>query len=219
MLERRRPEHVKLVRRLVLLAQSLDQPAGHRAERHVILGAGPADHQEDADRPRLGTGQLGLLGRFGVSAGERGGAERQRDVGVRVADQLPGDGRGPFDRGDDLNVGVVKLFSQLGPHVASFVGVKHLVEQVPADLGNPLLDAGRDFRGGVLGELQVVLQVPAQVGLDLVVEGETERLRGRLPRRLLHLEFQVDAIVVLTPSIRLSDTKPGHVPLLSPSGA
>ena len=119
LVEGRRTEHVELVVRLRLLAQPLDQPAGYGAERHIIAGPRPADHQEDADRPRAGTGHLGLLGGLRMGTDERRGAEGQGNIGLGVADQFPGDGCRPFDRGDDLDMCVGEIVSKLGPQTTA----------------------------------------------------------------------------------------------------
>jgi hypothetical protein len=59
------------------------------------------------------------------------------------------------------------------------VGLKTLLEQRPADLGHPAFDAGGDRRRRLVGVLEVILEVPAQ--LFLLVRGERERELGRRP--------------------------------------
>jgi hypothetical protein len=88
------PQHVQLVQGLRLGGQRLDQPAGDRAERHVVGLPGPADDQQDADRAGLGAHRLRRFRRFVMGPHESRGPQGQDRVGMGVAEQFPGDGLG-----------------------------------------------------------------------------------------------------------------------------
>ena len=172
-----RAQHVQLKGFAGAPAQSLDEAAGHRAEGHVVVLAGVADDQQDADGADPGLGELWALRGLGLGAHKSLGAQSQRRVGLGVADQLPGDGRGLLHSGDDFDAGLVQAGPQLGPQLTGVVvGVKHGPEKLCPDLGHALLDAGSDGGRRVEWVLQKVFQVPAQVFLVLRAELEIERV-------------------------------------------
>ncbi len=96
--------------------------------------------------------------------------------------------------------------------------MEHFAEKVRADLDHSFLDTGCDRWGGGLGHLEEFFQVPAQTFLILLRDFEVEGGHGRLTRPFVRLEFQIDAIrvVSLAPFV-LGDPKPRHLSLPSPS--
>jgi hypothetical protein len=85
-------------------------------------------------------------------------AQSERDVGLRVPEQLPGDGRGILDAGGDLDPRVGETGAQGGPEVAGVPGgLKDLAEESLSEVGDPLLDAGGDGGRGIEWVLEVVL--------------------------------------------------------------
>ncbi len=170
-----RAQHVELERRQA--AAQLDEVAGHGAERHVASAPRPADHQQHPQlRPR---------GRQDRSAGgpvvgphERPGPQRHRLVGAGVAQQLPGQGR-VARVGRHLHPGLVQAGAHPGPQVGRLAG-EDRPEQRRSQLAQPRLRRRRQPGGGVEGELEVVLQVPAQLLPVGGVDGEDEPARRPL---------------------------------------
>jgi hypothetical protein len=83
-----------------------------------------------------------------MQADEGVGAQGQRNVRGRVADQFPRDRCRRADIRGDFHPRVVQLAAQRGPLI---VGLKEVAEQLDPDLGHAALDGLRDGRGRVVG--------------------------------------------------------------------
>jgi hypothetical protein len=198
LLEGRRAEHIEVEGFPRLLREALQESGGDRAEGDVLAAVRPADDEQDAQRrPGPQLGQRGGRGRVGLRAHEGAGAQGERNLGLLVAQQLPGDGRRLAHPGHDLHPGLREPRPQRRPEVAGVVALEDRLKELDAERRHPLLDPRGDLRCRVLRELQVVLQIPAEVLLVAVRKAEGELDRGGLPREAVDLKGDLDVVHVL----------------------
>ena len=111
-----------------------------------------------------------------VGADELRDVEDEGPVPRRVAQQLPRQARGVGGVGVHLEPQPGKTVrAGLRPHPGGVAGAERGGEQYSAEGGELGLNGSRHGRGGVMGELGVILQVPAGPLDDHGVDGQLER--------------------------------------------
>ena len=182
-----------------LVGQALEDTARYRAKRHVVITGRAADHQQNTDFAGDGVGApLWTLRRVGVRPHERSGAQGERHIGNRVAQQFPRDGVSIIDASDDFDTGVIERPTQDRPKVTSVVAAaEYGFKQFGAQLDQSRLDAMGDDRRRVERMREIILQIPAHIALILGGQGEGELARGGLAREAVAFQRDFGAIAIL----------------------
>jgi hypothetical protein len=110
-----------------------------------------------------------------MRANERARDKSHEFVGGRIAQEFPWDAVGFADGRGDFDARVGQVISDARPEVACVCGLEDLLEQRFTDGVNVRFDATSDNRGGVCRVDQVIFEIPAEVLLLLVGQGEGER--------------------------------------------
>ena len=148
-----------------VFAQVLQQPVGHRPQFDVVSAARPADDVQQPDASLVGRrhGDEADV-RIRLDPHERLHAQGDGRIGLGVAHQFPGNGRGLRDARGDFNPQVGQLFPHGEPDgLRIHVGGQDLGVQLLAPLPHPLFDLFDLHRLGRIRAQQVVFQVPAQL--------------------------------------------------------
>jgi hypothetical protein len=129
--------------------------------------------------------------------GTSSAAQGLRRVGLGVAQQLPRDAGGFLHACHHFDPRVVQAVAQPRPQITGIAaGLEHGLEQRHADLGHARLDPGRDLPLRLEGDLQEVLEVPAQVAPAPLREREGERRGDRLADDLRAGQLDLDPVLV-----------------------
>lgn len=115
-----------------------------------------------------------------MAAHERWNAERERQIGGRIAHQLPRD-QCVLDFGFDLDARIAEAAAHALPHVTP---AQHQAKQFPPHLGHALLDATGNSRLWVHRVDPVILQIPADILGVLRRKREGKRPRRGLARAI-----------------------------------
>ena len=97
--------------------------------------------------------------------------------------------------------------AQLRPRLSGIVGaVEDGDEERLAEFGHARLDTAGDAPGRMFGKLQVIFEIPAQIGAVLFRQSEGEFDTGRHQRPVLDLRRDLDPVAAGSAARMLGDT-------------
>jgi hypothetical protein len=157
LLEGGRPKHFQVERLARLAGQAANEVPCNGSERYAVAFE-PADREQDPNLPGSRIGRRTQRG-LGVTADERGHAQRQRPIRNRVAQKFPRH-QGVFDFGLDLDSRIAEAVAY---GIPDFTSRKCQAEQFPPCFAHALFDSLRDLRRGLYRIDPVILQIPADI--------------------------------------------------------
>jgi len=147
----------------LFVVRSGDRDVGVGPSGFLQIFLGAADRAVDRKRAAARAGSAASVTRAqsrpGVAPDERRDGQRERQIGNRIAHQLPRNER-IFKLRLDFDPRVTEASADGIPHIASS---KHQMEEFPPDLAHALFGALRDLLLRVNWVDPIILQVPADI--------------------------------------------------------